>query len=106
MNNLVSNFRQITPFDPETLFSLANDLREFQKTGHPTGTGLPAAPVISNWSRTLLPHPAIIGSLNHETVLQPVFAITDDRSWALLSSGWIRLNGHVDENLSIGRQSR
>ncbi|MGX1496684.1 hypothetical protein ACSSV1_001720 [Labrenzia sp. MBR-25] len=106
MNNLVSNFWHITPFDPETLFSLAKDLRAFQRVGHPTGTDLPAAPVISNWSRTLLPHPAIIGSLNHITVLQPVFAITDDRSWALVSSGWTRLDEHVDESLSIGRQPR
>ncbi|MBO6894291.1 MAG: hypothetical protein JJ866_20275 [Roseibium sp.] len=101
-----SKFLPINPFDPETLLSLASDLRDFQKTGDPVGVDRGSSPVISNWSRTLLPHSAIIGSLNHDTVLQPLFALTEDRSWALLSQGWYRLEDHAETFVSNGRRIR
>lgn len=106
MNIHVSKFQPINPFDPETLLSLASDLKSFRRTGHPVGIKEHAAPVISSWSRTLLPHPAVIGSLNHETILRPIFAMTEDQSWALLNSGWHRLEDHVEKHFSTDHRIR
>ena len=91
-------------YEPETFRSIAQDLQTYRATGHP-GRGMPSsAPLIVDWSKTLLPFPGIIGTSGTATVLEPVFAFSDDNSWALLSRGWVRLENHVDDRLDIARR--
>ncbi|WP_346897551.1 hypothetical protein [uncultured Roseibium sp.] len=94
-------------FEPETFLSLAREIQALRSTGRPSGSNRLTSPIVTDWSKTLLPFPAIIGSLGATPVLEPVFAFSDDNSCALLSSGWVRLENHVDVHLEghrpIGR---
>jgi hypothetical protein len=87
-------------FSPETLRSLAQDLTAFRKNAQMSGQNTSTVPLVSDWSKTLLPFPAIIGSTNSKSILEPAFAFTEDNSMALLPGGWFRLEGHVDTYLT------
>ncbi|MEE4013424.1 hypothetical protein V1T76_15235 [Roseibium sp. FZY0029] len=94
-------------FEPETFLSLAHEIQTLRSTGRPSGSNRLTDHIVTDWSKTLLPFPAIIGSLETTPILEPVFAFSDDNSSALLSSGWVRLENHIDVYLegrrSIGR---
>ncbi|WP_417683973.1 hypothetical protein [Roseibium sp.] len=86
-------------FEPETFRSIALALQMYRKNGLPPLEAPSTAPLIVDWSRTLLPFPGIIGTSETAPILEPVFAFSEDDSWALLSRGWVRLENHVDDRL-------
>lgn len=51
-----------------------------------------------------VPFPGIIGISRTDTVLEPVFAFSDDNSWALLAQGRVRLENHIDDRLDTARR--
>ncbi|WJS00325.1 hypothetical protein [Roseibium aggregatum] len=91
-------------YEPETFRTIAQDLQTYRATGHPGRERRSTTPLIVDWSKTLLPFPGIIGTSGMATVLEPVFAFSDDNSWALLAQGWVRLENHVDDRLEIARR--
>lgn len=92
-------------YGPETFRSLAQNLQMYRSIGHPGRKKLPAAPVVVDWSKTLLPFPGLIGTCETATVLEPVFAFSEDNSWALLAQGWVRLESHIDDRPDITRST-
>ncbi|KND18805.1 hypothetical protein ADZ37_13095 [Pannonibacter phragmitetus] len=91
-------------YEPETFWSIAQDLQAYRNTGFPSPGSQSVIPLVVDWSRTLLPFPGIIGSSQAAPILEPVFAFSDDNSWALLARGWVRLENHVDAHLDAIRR--
>ena len=93
-------------FSSETLTVIAQNLTALQSSGKNAGLEQSEFPLVRDWSKTLLPFPAIIGSVDTKSILEPAFAFSEDHSMALLPGGWFRLDGHVDMHLSTGRRIR
>ncbi|EFO30180.1 hypothetical protein TRICHSKD4_3761 [Roseibium sp. TrichSKD4] len=87
-------------FSPETLTVIAQNLKALQPNGKNAWLEQSEFPLLRDWSKTLLPFPAIIGSVDTKSILEPAFAFSEDHSMALLPGGWFRLDGHVDMHLS------
>ncbi|MFN3132435.1 hypothetical protein [Roseibium sp.] len=87
-------------YEPETFRAIAQHLQTYRTTGDPDREKSFTAPLIVDWSKTLLPFPGIIGTSQTATILEPVFAFSEDNSWALLANGWVRLKNHVDEQFN------